>query len=78
MKNIIKVNFNDGEVKGISNKNTTIGYNELKENIEELFKLKKSFKQNELIKLSSIIDAMFDLRFLGKNKESKEILFQVC
>jgi hypothetical protein len=78
MNNIIKINYNDGEVKSIQNNSESIGYYDLKRQIEELFKFKTNYKQYELIKLSSICDCMFDLRFLGKNKESKEILFQVC
>jgi hypothetical protein len=78
MSNIIKVNFQDGEVKGIGIDNDSIKYYELKQNIEELFKFKKSFKQKEVVALSKISDVMYDLMFLGINKNSKEILFKVC
>lgn len=78
MNNIIKVNFKDGEIKGIQKDNDNIRYYELKENIEELFKFKKSFKQSEIIELSRVCNCMYNLKFLGVSKESKEILFQVC
>lgn len=77
MSNIIKVNFSNGEIKDIQKNNENIGYYDLKRQIEELFKFKTNYKQNEMIKLSEICDCMYNLRFLGINK-SKEILFQVC
>lgn len=78
MSNIIKVNFKDGEIKDIQKDNESIGYYELKQNIEELFKFKTKYKRNELIKLSMFCDSTYDLMFLGINKDNKEIMFKVC
>lgn len=78
MNNIIKVNFKDGEIKDIQKDNENIGYFDLKRQIEELFKFKTKYKQGEIVELSSFCDVMYNLKFLGINKNSKEILFQVC
>jgi hypothetical protein len=77
MSNIIKVNFSNGEIKDIQKNNESIGYYELKRQIEELFKFKTNYNQGELIMLSTFCDVMYNLKFLGINK-NKEILFQVC
>ena len=51
---------------------------ELEELIEEILKVTKgcTLKVNELFKLSAYCDCMFDLKFLGVNKE-KVLLFKL-
>ena len=51
---------------------------ELEELIEEILKVTKGYtlKVNEVFKLSAYCDCMFDLKFLGVNKE-KVLLFKL-
>lgn len=71
MNNGINVKVDKGNVIGVSQY-------ELQEHLEDLFKMKKSYKSKEVIKLSSICDCMFDMIFCGSNKTTKEIVFKLC
>ena len=55
-----------------------VGNEELEELIEEILKVTKgcTLKVNEVFKLSAYCDCMFDLKFLGVNKE-KVLLFKL-
>ena len=55
-----------------------VGNEELEELIEEILKVTKgqTLKVNEVFKLSAYCDCMFDLKFLGINKE-KVLLFKL-
>ena len=55
-----------------------VGNEELEELIEEVLKVTKghTLKVNEVFKLSAYCDCMFDLKFLGINKE-KVLLFKL-
>ena len=55
-----------------------VGNEELEELIEEILKVTRgcTLKVNEVFKLSAYCDCMFDLKFLGVNKE-KVLLFKL-
>ena len=55
-----------------------VGNEELEELIEEILKVTKgcTLKVNEVFKLSAYCDCMFDLKFLGVNKE-KVLIFKL-
>ena len=55
-----------------------VGNEELEELIEEILKVTRgcTLKVNEVFKLSAYCDCMFDLKFLGINKE-KVLLFKL-
>ena len=55
-----------------------VGNEELEELIEEILKVTRgcTLKVNEVFKLSAYCDCMFDLKFLGMNKE-KILIFKL-
>jgi hypothetical protein len=77
-ENIIIVEMENGTKVKVIKGNMNIRYYELKEQIEDLFYFKKSYKSKELIPLSKICDSMYDLLFYGIDKDTKEIYFRAC
>lgn len=80
MKNsIVNIIMNNGnKVKVYKSSTLCVSPYELKDNLEDLFKFKTSYHSNERINLSSFCDAVYDLIFYGKHKETKEIVFKLC
>jgi hypothetical protein len=79
INNIINIEMNNG-INVKVDRGTIIGVSsyELQEHLEDLFKIKKTYKSKEVIKLSSLCDVMFDLIFCGRSKTTKEIYFKLC
>lgn len=79
INNIVNLNMTNGITVKVDKGNSNgISIYELQDHIEDLFKIKKSYKSKEVIKLSNFSDSMFDLVFCGCNRVTKEILFKIC
>ena len=79
INNIVNITMNNG-INVKVDRGNVVGVNqyEIQEHLEDLFKIKKSYKAGERINLSKICDSVFDLIFCGRSKITKEIVFKLC
>lgn len=78
INNVVNLKLSNGIIVNIDKGNLFVSRYELEDHIDDLLKFKKKYKPKEIIKLSDICDAMFNIMYCGVNKEKKEIMFKLC